>query len=120
MTEDEMVGWHHWLSGSEFEQATGVCDGQGSSTCCSPWVCRESEMTVSELNWTAGLHKLLGDFGVEFILLIGVYTRLQDESMGKDLKCNFNHWCDFNLFIYFEIKTLKYRVKSFVTKGYCI
>lgn len=43
------------------------------------------------LNDTAGLHKLLGDFGVEFILLIGVYTRLQDESMGKDLKCNFNH-----------------------------
>ena len=20
MTEDEMVGWHHWLSGPEFEQ----------------------------------------------------------------------------------------------------
>ena len=23
MTEDEMVGWHHWLSGCEFEQAQG-------------------------------------------------------------------------------------------------
>ena len=23
-TEDEMVGWHHWLSGHEFEQAPGV------------------------------------------------------------------------------------------------
>ena len=21
MTEDEMVGWHHWLNGREFEQA---------------------------------------------------------------------------------------------------
>ena len=29
-TEDEMVGWHHWLNGHEFEQAPGVGDGQGS------------------------------------------------------------------------------------------
>ena len=28
-TEDEMVGWHHWLNGHEFEQAPGVGDGQG-------------------------------------------------------------------------------------------
>ena len=27
---DEMVGWHHWLSGHEFEQALGDGDGQGS------------------------------------------------------------------------------------------
>ena len=36
MTEDEMVGWHLWLSGHEFEQAPGVGDGQGSLACCSP------------------------------------------------------------------------------------
>ena len=24
MTEDEMLGWHHWLDGREFEQALGV------------------------------------------------------------------------------------------------
>ena len=35
-TEDEMVGWHHWLNGHEFEQAPGFCDGQGSLACCSP------------------------------------------------------------------------------------
>ena len=35
-TEDEMVGWHHWLNGNEFEQAPGVGDGQGSLVCCSP------------------------------------------------------------------------------------
>ena len=28
--QDEMVGWHHWLSGHEFEQ------GQESLACCSP------------------------------------------------------------------------------------
>ena len=26
-TEDEMVGWHHWLDGHDFEQAPGVGDG---------------------------------------------------------------------------------------------
>ena len=30
MTEDEMVGWHHWLNGHDFEEAPGVGDGQGS------------------------------------------------------------------------------------------
>ena len=43
--EDEKVGWHHQLSGREFEQALGVGDGQGSLVCCSPWGCKESDMT---------------------------------------------------------------------------
>ena len=29
MTEDGMIGWHHQPDGHEFEQALGVCDGQG-------------------------------------------------------------------------------------------
>ena len=29
-TEDEMVGWHHWLNGHGFEQAPGDAEGQGS------------------------------------------------------------------------------------------
>ena len=29
MMEDEMVGWHYWLDGNEFDQALGVGDGQG-------------------------------------------------------------------------------------------
>ena len=28
VTEDEMVGWHHWLSGHEFEQGMGDSEGQ--------------------------------------------------------------------------------------------
>ena len=51
MTEDEMVGWHHWLNGHEFEQATGVGDGQGSLECCSPWGRKELD-TTEWLNWT--------------------------------------------------------------------
>ena len=45
MTEDEMVGWHHRLDGQEFEQAPRDGDGQGSLACCSPWGCKESDMT---------------------------------------------------------------------------
>ena len=45
MREDEMVGWHHQLDGHEFEQAPGVGDGQGSLVCCSPWGCKELDMT---------------------------------------------------------------------------
>ena len=37
MTVDEIVGWHHWLNGHEFEQTLGDKEGQGSLACCSPW-----------------------------------------------------------------------------------
>ena len=45
MTEDGMVGWHHWLNGHEFEQAPGVGDGQGRLVCCSPQDGEESDTT---------------------------------------------------------------------------
>ena len=45
MTEDEMVGWHHWPDGHEFEQVLGAGDGQGCLECCSPWGRNESDMT---------------------------------------------------------------------------
>ena len=39
--EDEMVAWHHRLSGNEFEQTPGDGGEQGSLACCSPWRCKE-------------------------------------------------------------------------------
>ena len=45
MTEDEIVGWHHWLNGHEFEQTLGDGEGQGSLMCCSPLGCRDSDTT---------------------------------------------------------------------------
>ena len=47
---DEMVGWHHWLNGHEFEQGPEVGDGQGGLACCSPWGCKELD-TTEWLNW---------------------------------------------------------------------
>ena len=37
MTEGEMVGWHHRLSGREFGQTPGDSEGWESLVCCSPW-----------------------------------------------------------------------------------
>ena len=62
-TEDEMVGWHHWLNGYEFEQALWVGDGQEA------WHAAVHGVTKSwtqlsdwaKLNWTVGaiFHHLL-------------------------------------------------------------
>ena len=50
VTDDEMVGWHHWMNGHEFEKGPGVGDGQGSLVCCSWWSCKELN-TTEQLNW---------------------------------------------------------------------
>ena len=51
MTEDEMVGWHHWLNGHGFGWTPWVGDGQGGLVCCSSWGRKESD-TTEQLNWT--------------------------------------------------------------------
>ena len=50
MTEDEMVGWHHWLNGHELELTPGVGGRQGGLVCCSPW--GHKELDTTEWNWT--------------------------------------------------------------------
>ena len=53
-TEDEMVGWHRWLNGLEFEQALRVGDGQGSLACLG-------SQTVRWLNAWTELNQLFGN-----------------------------------------------------------
>ena len=55
MTEDEMVGWHHWLNGHEFEQALGDGEKQGRLACCSPWGHKETQLS----DWTTTTTNLL-------------------------------------------------------------
>ena len=49
--QDEIAGWHHWLSGLGFGWTPGVGDGQGGLACCgswpSIWICLSSH----PLNW---------------------------------------------------------------------
>ena len=53
-TEDEMVGWHHRLSGHGVGWTPEVGDGQGGLVCCFSWGCKDSDTTENwtELNWT--------------------------------------------------------------------
>ena len=52
MTEDEMVGWHHWLDGHEFEQTLGDSEGQGSLVCKAS----DTRMTEQQNAWTFLVH----------------------------------------------------------------
>ena len=51
--EDEMVEWHHWRNGHEFEQALGFGEVQGSLACMlqSMGLQRLWHDWVAELNW---------------------------------------------------------------------
>ena len=46
-TEDEKVGWQHWLNGHKIKQAPGDGEGQGILACCSPCGCKEFDIA----NW---------------------------------------------------------------------
>ena len=54
--EDEMVGWHQWLSGHELAQTPGDGEGQGSLVCSSPWGHKELDMTEPLNNSKVGSH----------------------------------------------------------------
>ena len=45
MTENEMVGWHHWFNEHEFEWTLEDSEGQGSLACCNSWGHKESDTT---------------------------------------------------------------------------
>ena len=109
MSEDEMVGWHHWLNRHEFEQALGVGDGQGSLVCCSPWGHKESDMT-EQLNWsliiidTKHTQQTWANWIKRFINRIRQHDQ-DGHSTNKDLlystwnfaQCYVSAWMDRNL-----------------------
>ena len=86
-TEDEMVGWHHWLSGHEFEQPPGVGDRQESLACYSPWSCKELNMTEL-LNWT---EYLVGIISCEFECLLRM-VREESQILGLGTVQLFKSW----------------------------
>ena len=48
VTEDKIVGCHHWLNGHESGQSPGDSEGQGRMVCCNLRSCKESDM----IDWT--------------------------------------------------------------------
>ena len=81
-TEDEMVGWHHWCRGHEFEQAPGVGVGQGGLVCCGPWGRKESH-TTEQLNWTELTYSIVLILGVQHTDLIFVYIENDDHRKSS-------------------------------------
>ena len=67
-TEDEMVGWHHWVNGHEFEQALGNGEGQGSLVCCSSWYRKELGLR----DWAT---TIMNSFIQQTILIQGTWNR---------------------------------------------
>ena len=58
MTEDEMVGWHHQLSGHEFEQTPGDGEEQRRLACSIPWGRKEwytTEPLNNNENWGSSI-----------------------------------------------------------------
>ena len=50
-TENEMVGWHRWLNGHEFEYSLGGSKGQGGLA-CRPCGCKDTQLS----DWTTSTH----------------------------------------------------------------
>ena len=81
MTEDKMVGWHHWLDGHVFEQALGLDDGQGSLACCTPWAGKD----WTELNGTVSNYwNKLFLFTYRFLWILWKYFVVAVQSLSCD------------------------------------
>ena len=91
MTEDGMVGWHHWLSGYEFEQAPGDGEGLGGLECCSPRGCKESDMTEGLNNNKIKPRCLLKKKYISKTITSKMMVSYHPDSRGK--KCQWEVFC---------------------------
>ena len=76
ITEAEVVGWHHWLCGHEFEQALGDGEEQGSLVCCSPWGCKELDTTEWLKNNLFFIHITLHIIYVIYFYIFCIYKAM--------------------------------------------
>ena len=91
-TEDEMVGWHHWLNGHEFEQTPGDGEGQGSLACCSPWGHKKSDTAewLNKNNPTELLWEILKTFSAHSES--GCFWQQVTDTQFQQQKLQFQHW----------------------------
>ena len=74
VTEDEMVGQHHWLDGHGFGWTPGVGDGQGGLACCGSCGCRVRHNWTTEVNWTEAFINMFCFFLVQFLKVMLLYN----------------------------------------------
>ena len=116
--EDEMIGWHHWLKGHEFEQAPGNSERPGSL-----WGGKESDTTEWLNNKVASYWRLwYNQFPSSFQLLLEMGIR---QCLWYNMKLTeLNPACMYNMiaivsFLLFST-ACKWQARSWdmkVTKG---
>ena len=79
VSDEEMDGQYHWCNEHELGLTRGDVEGQESLACCSPWSCKELDMTV----W---LNHSMRKFHIY------VHEETIMESTGKSLSSPFIQW----------------------------
>ena len=80
--EDDVVGWHHWLSGREFEQTPVEGEGQGSLVCAVHGV-TESRTWLGSWTTTRGLGLWHAAQAVTFHLANSVQRAVQSFNLAS-------------------------------------
>ena len=57
--EDEMIRWHHWVNGHEFEQTLGDSNGQESLVSCIPWGCKDLDTSFQLINNSVAVRRMV-------------------------------------------------------------
>ena len=106
VTEDEMVGWHHWFNGHGFEQALGVGDEQGGLECCIPWGHKELDWaTEQQQNCFASLLSPLLLFVLWFLSNTVIPYYLVSIFIFQDLKISLSLLNYFQWEVWFKYLT---------------
>ena len=94
-TEDEMVGWHHWVDGHGFVWTLWVGDGQGGLVCCGSWGRKELDMT-ERLNWTDGwfISNIFRNKWKKLVNSVVIVKDSMDQTLFKKKNLWKNSWKD--------------------------
>ena len=84
MTEDEMVGWHHWLNWHGFGWTPGVGDGQGGLACCGSWGHRVRHNWATELNWTENMQSTFVHNYAKLKTVLMTNNKRKDKQIMED------------------------------------
>ena len=105
MTKDEMVGWHHWLSGHEFEPAPG--DSEGREAWCaavhgvakiwtqlSDWTTTETKHLWTWFSPSQFQKSLLPCYLSQEVATVLLLPALDFQySTLKSIEVQYNSWC---------------------------
>ena len=105
MTENEMVGWHHWFNGHGFGKTPGVGDGQGGLVCCDSWSHKELDRT-ERLNWTVLLLLII------IAIVYWVVTVFEIQSLALSLSILFESLQQLNLHYQVDIVVSQFIAKD--------